>query len=242
MWAHGETRVFAVQRVDLRVTDGTWAFADRHRSDIEANWARRVRETPGFFNGAVFLITRYAVSADGILSARFIRSDFKSFLYWRDTGWPDDSVMDGFGSALILSADGRVLLGRQSDGNLNSGFCYPPSGFIDARDVGPDGVIDIEGSVAREVAEETGLAAPALSRSDGYVVTIAGPAMSIAVPLLSPLPGDALIQEAGRHISSHEASELADLICVAPGDAIGLPMLDYARALLANLPRLKTTA
>ncbi|MBN8910869.1 MAG: NUDIX hydrolase [Rhizobiales bacterium] len=212
MWAHGETRVFRVPSVDLRVTDGGWAFADRHRGEIEAHWARRVREAPGFFNGPVFMMDAYSVSAHGHLSASFIRSDFRSFLYWRETGFRDDRIMDGFGSALIRSADGRVLLGRQSAGNLNSGLCYPPSGFIDVRDVRPDGLIDIDRSVAREVAEET-------------------------------LTGDALLSEATRHISSEEQSELVQLLLVAPGapDA-GLPMLDYARALLTNLPHLEFAA
>jgi hypothetical protein len=241
MWAHGEERVFKVPCVDLRVTDGAWAFADRYRGEIEGHWARRVRETPGFFNGTVFVMARYRVAADGCLSAQFVRTDFKSFLYWRETGWRDESVMDGFGSALILSADGQVLLGRQSAGNLNSGLCYPPSGFIDTRDVGADGAIDIDGSVAREIAEETGLSAPAIRRSEGYIVTIAGPTMSIAVPFVSPLSGTALVSEAARHISSDTESELADLVLAEPGNAAAvLPMLDYARALLMELPRLKT--
>lgn len=241
MWAHGETRVFEVARVALRVGADGWAFAERHRDAIDAHWARRARETPGFFNGTVFVMTNYSVTADGCLAAQFIRTDFKSFLYWRETGWRDGSVMDGFGSALILSADGQVLLGRQSAGNLNSGLCYPPSGFIDARDVGCDGTIDIERSVAREIAEETGLSPPAIQRSEGYIVTIAGPTMSIAIPFLSPLSGVALMREAARHISSDAESELSDLALAEPGDAAaGLPMLDYARALLMALPRLKT--
>lgn len=241
MWAHGATRVFAVSSVDLRVIDGTWAFADRHIRDIETHWARRQRETPGFFNGSVVIMTAYAVSGDGRrLSAKFIRTDFRSFLYWRETGWRDESVMDGFGSALILSADGQVLLGRQSDGNLNSGLCYPPSGFIDARDIAADGGIDIDRSVARELHEETGLSAPVLSREGGYVVTIAGPTLSIAVPFRSPLAGDALLREADRHISSHAGSELAQFVLVAAGEpALGLSMPDYARALLTGLPHLK---
>jgi hypothetical protein len=240
MWAHDVTRVFAVSSVDLRVIEGTWAFADRHIRDIEAHWARRQRETPGFFNGSVVIMTAYAVSGDGRrLSAKFIRTDFRSFLYWRETGWRDGSVMDGFGSALILSADGRVLLGRQSEGNLNSGLCYPPSGFIDACDIGADGSIDIDSSVAREVGEETGLSAPLLSREDGYVVTIAGPTLSIAIPLRSPLAGDALLRAANHYISE-EGSELAQFVLAAPGaPPNGLPMPDYARALLTGLPHLK---
>jgi 8-oxo-dGTP pyrophosphatase MutT (NUDIX family) len=240
MWAHGEGRVFAVSGVDLRVTGGTWPFADRHRSEIEAHWAQRVRETPGFFNGAVFVVTRCSVSAGGRLSAQFVRTDFKSFLYWRETGFRDESVLDGFGSALILSADGEVLLGRQRAGNLNGGLTYPPSGFIDAADVREDGTIDIDASVAREVAEETGLSPPAISRGEGYIVTRAGLVLSISVPFLSPLAGPALLRAARRHIASDGESELADLQLVAPGETPAeLPMLDYARVLLTELPRLE---
>jgi len=240
MRAHGEGRVFTVSGVDLCVAGGTWPFADRHRSEIEAHWARRVRETPGFFNGAVFVVTGYSVSAGGRLSAQFVRTDFKSFLYWRETGFRDESVLDGFGSALILSADGGVLLGRQRAGNLNSGLCYPPSGFIDASDVREDGVIDIDASVAREVAEETGLSPPVIARGEGYIVTRAGPVLSIAVPFLSPLPGPALLSAARGHIASDGESELADLRLATPGDVpAGMPMLDYARVLLAGLARLE---
>ncbi|MCC7252422.1 NUDIX hydrolase [Hyphomicrobium sp.] len=243
MWSHGETRVLAATGVDLNVTDGGWAFADRSREEIDQHWELRTHEKPGFFNGVVHLMTECALSAGGMFSARFVRTDFKSFLYWRETGWCDQSVMDAFGSALILSADGQVLLGRQSAGHLNSGLCYPPSGFIDVRDIGPDGRIDIDGSVAREIAEETGLAAPAIARTGGYVLTFAGPVLSIAVPYRSPLPGAALLKDAARHISAEADSELADLVLAAPGDAAaGLPMPDYARVLLGHLPGLKSLA
>jgi 8-oxo-dGTP pyrophosphatase MutT (NUDIX family) len=176
-----------------------------------------------------------------VLSGRFLRTDFKSFLYWRESGWPDRSVMDAFGSALILSSDGHALLGRQRAGNLNSGLCYPPGGFIDVGDVRPDGTIDIEASVAREIAEETGLAAPSIQRADGYAITISGPVLSIAVPFRSPLPGPALLAQASHHISADPGGELGCVVLALPGDGnAALPMPDYARALLHHLPRLKT--
>lgn len=243
MWNHGHSRVFAVANVDLRVTDGTWAFTDRHREDIAAHWTRRTQETPGFFNGAVHLLTQHALSETGVLSGRFVRTDFKSFLYWRETGWRDRSVTDAFGSALILSAEGRVLLGRQRAGHLNSGLCYPPGGFIDTRDIGPDGTIDIAQSVAREIAEETGLTEPAIARMGGYAVARVGPVLSIAVPYRSTLPDTALLEAVTRHISAEADSELADVVLAHPGDApAGISMPPYARALLKHLPDLKILA
>ena len=240
MQRQDKTRVFVATGLDLRVTDGGWPFADRHRDEIAAHWDRRTREKLGFFNGAVLLLTRHELAGDGTLRGRFIRTDFRSFLYWRETGSRDQSVMDAFGSGLILSAEGEVLLGRQRAGHLNSGLCYPPGGFIDARDIGDDGAIDIAASTAREIAEETGLAAPTIARAGGYVVTIAGPVLSIAVPYRSPLPGAALLQAVRRHIAADADSELADVLLAPPGAAsAGLSMPAYAEALLRHLPGLK---
>lgn len=240
MWTADETRVFSVSALDLRVAEGSWPFADRHRDEIAAHWQRRARETPGFFNGGVLLLADYALTEGERLRGRFIRTDFKSFLYWRETGHRDASVMDASGSGLVLSADGLVLLGRQRSGNLNSGLCYPPCGFIDARDIGGDGAIDIEASTAREIAEETGLTAPAIERAGGYVGTIAGPVLSIAVPYRSPLRGADLLRRVEAHLAADAASELAEVMLAPPGAACDdLPMPPYARALLGHLPGLK---
>jgi hypothetical protein len=229
--------------VDLRVVEGDWAFADSHSAEIDEHWTRRTAEAPRFFNGVVHLLVHYAVSADGLLSARFIRTDFKSFLYLRETGWRDDSVADSFGSALIFSSEGHLLLGRQQHGNLNAGMCYPPSGFIDAGDVGPGGVIDISQSALREIAEETGLDTGFLRRIDGYVVTIAGPVLSIGVPWQSPWPGKTLVEDVTRYIEADPDSELAAVLLAAPGgETSHLPMPDYARAMLGALPGLITAA
>lgn len=239
MWTHDESRVFAVSGVTLRVVDGSWAFAARHRQEIDLHWGRRTRENPNFFNGVVHVLVSRSVSSDGVLSATFVRTDFKSFLYWRETGWRDQTVMDAFGSALILSSEGRVLLGRQRAGNLNGGLSYPPGGFIDSRDVGPDGRIDLDGSVLREITEETGLDGQTLRRLDGYVVTLAGPVLSIAVPWTSALAEDALVGAATRYIEADPDGELQSVVLADPGPPGGaLPMPDYARVLLTGLPQL----
>jgi 8-oxo-dGTP pyrophosphatase MutT (NUDIX family) len=240
MWHHDETRVFSVASVELHVVDGRWEFAARHALNIDLHWQRRTAENPKFFNGVVHVLVSYSVSDAGVFSGSFVRTDFKSFLYWRETGWGDQTVMDAFGSALILSAEGRVLLGRQRKGNLNGDLCYPPGGFIDVRDIQPDGAIDLDGSVLREIIEETGLDDRALQRLGGYVVTIVGPVLSIAVPWKSRLPETDLISEITRHIEADPDGELLSIALVDPGTVAGLAMPDYARTLLGELSHLKS--
>ena len=242
MWRHGETRVIEVAGAELRVTDAAWPFALRHAQEIAAHWQRRARENPNFFNGAIHMLSAYTVSGDGVFSGRYLRTDFKSFLYWRETGWRDTSVMDAFGSALIRSAEGHVLLCRQRAGNLNSGLCVLPGGFIDGRDIAADGTIDIVHSVRREIAEETGLGEGQLRQAGGLMVATAGPALSIAVPWQSDLPGLELVRLANRHIAADPKGELAEVLAVAPEDALGggLPLPDFVRVLLGKLADLKT--
>ncbi|WP_072392493.1 NUDIX hydrolase [Hyphomicrobium sp. CS1GBMeth3] len=236
MWRPDETRVFTATALDLRLSDERWPFADQHKDEIAAHWDRRVRQSPAFFNGPVLVLADYALAEDGVLRGRFLRSDFRSFLYWRETGLRDASVMDAFGCGLILSAEGSVLLGRQRAGNLNGGLCYPPAGFVDDSDVAADGSVDIEASAAREIVEETGLTAPTIERAGGYVITVAGPVLSIAVTFRSELPGAKLLLEAQRHIASDADSEIAAFLLAVPGSTLDdVPMPPYARALVTHL-------
>ena len=220
---------------ELAVGSGEWAFAVTHAADIEAHWTRRSRENPGFFNGCIHLLEQNRL--DGAhFCGRLLRTDFKSYLYWRETGFADRSVRDAFGSALIRSKEGHVLLGRQREGNVNAGLAYLPGGFIDERDVAVSGEVDITASILREVAEETGLGAFELTRTPGYLVTIAGPLVSIAVGLRSALPSEALIERIGSHIAGDAKSELVSgLVVRSVMDMQGVAMPDYARLLVSSV-------
>ncbi|MEQ1672861.1 MAG: NUDIX hydrolase, partial [Hyphomicrobium sp.] len=154
----------------LRVGDGVWTYAEEHAGVIERDWQLAARVRPSYFNGVIHLLDQLS-DVDGVLCGRLLRTDFKSYLYWRTAGFPDTGVRDGFGSALIRSADGAILLGRQRAGNVNGGLAYLPGGFIDARDVDAGGGIDIAASIIRELAEETGLRREDVTIEPGFLVT-----------------------------------------------------------------------
>jgi len=116
-----------VPRCALALSEERWNYAERHREAIAAYWQRMTAERPKLFNGAVHVLIAHALR-EGTLTGTFARTDFKSFLYWRDHG-AEGPTLDGFGSSLIRSSDGCVLLGRQVEGHLNGGFAYPPSGL-----------------------------------------------------------------------------------------------------------------
>jgi hypothetical protein len=237
VWLEDDRRVFEVASVRLMTGMQPWTFAVENEDAIESHWKARKQAQPNFFNGAVLVLASYSVTAERCLEARFLRTDFKSFLYWRESGWPDRTVMDAFGSAVIFSAEGKLLVGQQRDGHLNGGLCYPPSGFIDAKDIAADGSIDIDHSVRREIDEELGLDGDQLQRRPGYVVTLAGPVLSIGVPFDARLADADLMASIAQHISADPDAELARARLLVPGaDPAQLAMPDYARTLIARLP------
>lgn len=214
----------------LALSAEPWSYAGRHREAIAAYWERVRAERPKLFDGPVHVLTAHALDG-GSLTGTFARTDFKSFLYWREHGAPGPTA-DGFGSSLVRSSDGCVLLGRQVEGHLNGGFAYPPSGLIDPADA-VGGSIDIDRSIARELAEETGLTRAELERRPGYIVTFAASMISIAIEWQSALSAKALRERILAHVARQPEPELADVVIVRDLAEIDDPtILPYARAKL----------
>lgn len=108
----------------LDLAPEAWPFAARHKHEIAEHWEQCRSERPKLYDGVVHLL-RNGTIEHNVFTATFLRTDFKSFLYWRALGYPDAGVrggFDSFGSAVIRSAEGHVLLGRQAAGNLNEGL------------------------------------------------------------------------------------------------------------------------
>lgn len=212
-----------------------WPFAVRWRNEIDVHWAEAQRSKPRYFNGPIYLSEDVRIEDDG-LRVSLVRTDFKSYLFWRRHGYPEAGVLDGFGCALIRSCEGAILLGRQAPGNVNSGLAYPPAGFIDEADVASDGSIDIVKAAAREAFEETGLAGDLLLREPGFFVTRSGPQLAIAVPFRVPLGTAECVDIITRRIAASPDSELASIHPVASlADVADLAMPAYTRALLEAL-------
>ena len=228
-------RVRFVQACDLAVSDGPWAFAIENAEAIDAHWQRRSAENPAYFNGRIYVLAQSTLY-DGIFSGQLIAAEFKAFLYWKETGQTDTTVCDVFGSALIRSGDGAILLGRQRAGNLNAGLVYLPGGFIDPRDVDGEGRVDIRASVLREVEEETGLRARTLAVSDGFLITTVGQQVSIAVEMVASGDAKSLVAEMRHAADSSAEPELDEIVAVRTfDDVMALPVPEYARVLLGHL-------
>jgi 8-oxo-dGTP pyrophosphatase MutT (NUDIX family) len=209
--------IHRVTTLDLPVEPWSWPFAAARRADIDAHFALQQAAKPQLWNGRV-LLARHPVVTDGRLSARYFETDFASFLAWRDWGFPDSSVFNGFGMGALRCADGAFVLGEMGQHTSNAGRIYFPAGTPDLDDI-RDGAVDMSGSVAREMEEETGLN-PADYRASAYWdCIISGGCIAMFRLLDVDMPGQALRARIEANLARQQQPELAAIHLVrGPAD------------------------
>lgn len=207
----------------IAVSPASWPFADANRDAIASHWVAERKRRPGLFNGPVHLLRGHTLS-DGHFAAEALATDFASFLYWRDHGYPDRDVL-GTGVAAVLRArDGELLLGEAAEGTANGGRIYLFSGVLDGHDRHADGTLDLVGLAIRELAEEAGLAAAELNCEPGVAVIFDGIWVTFAFEFRSPLVAGALAARIGTHIAATGGTEIAGVHVVR-----GIEDIDEAR-------------
>jgi 8-oxo-dGTP pyrophosphatase MutT (NUDIX family) len=192
--------------LDLNVEPWRWRFADERRADIDAHFAIKARERP-IWNGRV-LLGRDPVFTAERFSASYFEADFASFLAWRDWGFPDASVFNGFGMGALRGSDGAFILGEMGQHTSNAGRIYFPSGTPDLDDIS-DGAVDISGSVTREVEEETGLTAADYRAGPHWDCVVSGAAIAMIRILHVDLTGEALRARIEANLAGQKQPELA---------------------------------
>ena len=117
-------------------------------------------------------------------------------------------MFNGFGMGALRSADGAFVLGEMGRHTANAGRIYFPSGTPDPGDLS-GGMVDIPGSVAREVEEETGLT-PADYRAGAYWdCVVSGAAIAMIRILNVDMTGDRLRARIEANLARQHQPELA---------------------------------
>jgi len=182
--------IHRVTTLDLRFQPRSWPFAEERRADIDAHFALKRIEKPTIWNGRV-LLARNPAFTEGHFRADYFEADFASFLAWRDWGFPDRDVFNGFGMGALRSSDGAFVLGEMSHHTANAGRIYFPSGTPDPADI-TGGAVDMSGSVAREVEEETGLTSADYRAGAHWDCVVSGNAIAMIRILDVDLTSEAL--------------------------------------------------
>jgi 8-oxo-dGTP pyrophosphatase MutT (NUDIX family) len=114
--------------------------------------------------------------------------------------------------------DGAFVLGEMAGHTANAGRIYFPSGTPDLDDL-RDGMVDIPGSVAREVEEETGLQAADYCADEHWDCIVSGAAIAMIRILNADMPGEALRAKIEANLAKHTSPELSAIHLVrGPAD------------------------
>lgn len=211
----------------LTITDAPLAFATRNRDAIAAHWQRAIPQNQRLWNGPQFLFTD-VVCAGGVLSGIGHRTDFSTFLYWRDHA-RDGSAVHIAGTSVPVTTDGALLVVRMAAHTANAGKLYFPAGSLDPDDVS-DGAIDITTNIGREMAEETGLEPPLAAYDDFMMAARGDHAWFVGRRCRLGLTFEACVAQVHAHQAATGDDEVAELVAIrSPDDADML--VPYARAL-----------
>src|SRR6202049_1287702 len=219
--------IHRVTTLDLGFRPRPWPFADQRRGEISAHFHVKAREKP-IWNGRI-LLARDPVFTEERFSAGYFEADFASFLAWRDWGFPDTGVFNGFGMGALRCSDGAFVLGEMGQHTANAGRIYFPSGTPDLDDI-RDGAVDIPGSVAREVEEETGLTPADYRAVPHWDCVVAGAAIAMIRMLNVDVSGEALRARIEANLARQSQPELS-----------AIHLVRKTSDLTASMPRFVTT-
>ena len=229
---HGMTPpvIHRVTTLDLSFQPRPWPFASERRTEIDTHFAVKRAEKPQIWNGRILLARNPEFSADRF-SAGYFEADFASFLAWRDWGFPDASVFNGFGMGALRCADGAFVLGEMGRHTSNAGRIYFPSGTPDLDDI-RDGAVDIAGSVAREVLEETGLGPADYRAAAHWDCVVSGAAIAMIRILSVEVSGEVLRARIEANLARQQQPELAAIHLVRRVDDLTAAMPRFVTAFI----------
>ena len=201
--------VVPLERVEFDVSAWQWPFAAERRDDIDAYFRRQQHANPTLWNGRLLLLRDFSIGA-GILSGRLFETDYASLLAGLAMNAFDATAKACFGAAALQASDGAFVVGLMAAHTRNAGQLLFPSGSIDPEDA-KEGRVDLDLSIERELAEETGLDAAVIHARCGWYAVFAGPRIPILRVMRVNEPAEMLRERILANIARHERPEFEDI-------------------------------
>ncbi|WP_161784981.1 NUDIX domain-containing protein [Hoeflea sp. BAL378] len=214
-------------RLAVDAAEHPWRFAEQ--AAIEAHWAREQVERPFLFNGTILMHRGLRMEAGGIAGVSH-RAPYAALLHWIRTQ-PDADVWHLFASAVMLSSDGAMMLIRMAAHTANAGKVYAPAGTLDESDI-RDGAIDIEGSMRREVMEETGIDLAGAVGDSRLFCWRYGRRVALFRRFRLDQPAALLAARIADHAARDPGSEIEDVVVVRGSSDAGPSMPPHMQAMV----------
>ena len=228
--------VLAIDRAEIAVEPWQWEFAQERRAEIERHFTRRRLTQPELWNGRLLMLNRCAVH-DSTLQGSGFETDYASFLAWRDWDFPDAGVFNVFAAAALRSADGAYLVGVMAPTTASPGQVYFPCGTPDRDDVTADDALDLGGSVARELLEETGLDFGELEAQPGWTLVRDRGFLALMKRLTASESAERLRARILGHLAREPQPEFSDIHIVRGRDDLDQAMPPFLVAYLERVWR-----
>lgn len=232
MYPERMSSLHRVAHLDLTVEPFDWPFRTEQREKIADHFAAVQAAKPDIWNGTCLQCRNPRIEGD-VFRADYFKTDYATFLAWRDWNLFDGTVFHCFSGGALRSADGAFVLGRMSAQTANAGRVYFPSGTPDPADITGDKV-DFAASVVREMAEETGLTANDYIAADRWTIVDSGRVKACYRLLQSPLRAAELVATIERNLAQQEKPELDRIIPVWGPDGLTDSMPEFVQAYLAD--------
>jgi 8-oxo-dGTP pyrophosphatase MutT (NUDIX family) len=203
------TEIVRIKRLELAFAPRPWPFAQERRAEIAQHFEELCAAKPAVWNGRILLLYEHAVVGDTFRGA-YLETDYASFLAWRNWGCPDAAIRNCFSLGALRGCDGGFLLGVMGSHTVNAGKIYFPAGTPDPLDI-VDGMVDLAGSIRREMAEETGLAPDAYEPEDGWCCVLTSTHIAQIKVLQARETAAVLRQRILEHLAREAEPELSDI-------------------------------
>jgi hypothetical protein len=142
------------------------------------------------------------------------RTNFASFLYWKESGANSESTCDFSGAAAVCCADGALLMVVTGKHSMVPGTLEFPSGFVDVADFDHD-TLNFDRHVEREVMEEFGVTKAQLGTPKSYLVAAADGVVQVISTFSSAISGSEFTRSwANRKLSVQLQSEIAAVVAL----------------------------
>lgn len=224
--------VIPLSGLDMRFEPAVWPFAVERRAKIDAHFAKLRAEKPQLWNGRILLMHRFAIER-GLMRGAYMEADFASFIFWRDSGFPDSSVFNCFAMAALRSADGAFLLGQMGAHTSTAGQIYFAAGTPDPNDIVGD-MVDLERGLVRELTEETGLTLADVEPQPGWTATHWGQRLALMKVVQARESAAVLRERILAFLAAQGEPELADIHVVRGVDDLRPAMPAYMWAYLTD--------
>lgn len=222
--------VVPIDRLSLRFLPQPWPFAAERRAEIDEHFARAQAVRPALWNGQILMMHCHSLE-QAALEGAFLQTDFASFLTWRDWGFPEAGVVNCFAMGALRGSDGGWIMGVMGPHTSAAGKIYFPAGTPDPNDI-VDGMVDLAGSVVREVAEETGLGPDDFIEVGGWHCVVDGARIALMRTLQAHEPAETLCRRIRCYIARETQPELADVRIVRSRHDVDARMPRFVTAFL----------